>query len=165
MAPGDCPLRVDHDSLVKKDGFLDLSIPVEDRPNLLDAFTVLPDPLSGNLFLVADAWNGSGPTAILVSLTKGLDPTAGCGAFEGFGCWLKYIIDGVEGSHLRTDGAACYDAKRKVLVATSIDQYSEEEPGAAHFFKVEADLQMTPWLQASNKSLPLGALPVATICH
>ncbi len=161
----DCPPRVDHDSFTKVDDYFDLSIPVEDRPNLLDAYSILPDTSTGNSYFVADAWNGTESSALVIGLTSELEPAAGCSAFEGFGCWIQYFFDGEAGSQLRTDGAACLDTTHEVVVATSIAQYSEEEPGMLHFFKIQSDLQMVPWLQESNKSLTAGALPVAVVCH
>jgi hypothetical protein len=165
MNHGDCPERVDHDSLVKSTDFFDLSIAVEDRPNLLDAYVVLPDTATGNAYMVADAWNGTSSTAIAIGLDPNLDPAKGCEAYEGFGCWLQYFLNGNPGSYSRTDGAACLDATHGVLVATTVDQYSEEDPGALHFFKVDGNLGTSPWLQESNKTMTAGALPVATVCY
>jgi hypothetical protein len=164
-APGDCPPRPDHTSLQPMaDGF-DVDVPVEERPNLLDAYSVLPNLLTGSTLLVADAWNGTSSTALAVSLDGDLEASAGCGDYEGFGCWLQYTSDGTPGTHLRTDGAACLDSGRGVLVSTSISSWGEEDPGGFHFYKIQPDLQMAPWLPADGDTMTAGVLPVAAVCY
>jgi hypothetical protein len=160
-----CPARPGYDSFTVNPDFFDVDVPVEDRPNLLDAFVALPDVFTGGLFLLADAWNGTGPSAIAISMDPLLDVVASCGAFEGFGCWVQSWFGGNAGSHLRTDGAACLDTTHKVLVASSIDAYNEEDPGYLHFFRYDANLALEPWLTAEGGNVKAGALPVALACH
>jgi len=164
-APGDCPVRPDHGSLVQVDDFFDVDLPPEDRPNLLDAYTPLPIPGTGEALFLADAWNGSASTALLVGLDAVLDVKPGCGDYEGFGCWIRSVLGGQAGFHLRTDGAACLDATRKIAAVTSIDAWSDEDPGSIHFFTFGAGQELTPRIPADGDTLPAGALPVAAVCR
>lgn len=160
-----CPDPPDTGDLVKVDDFFDVDKPVEERPNLLDAFRVVPDSKTGNAFLVANAWNGSSATSLVLPLDGELKPGAGCGDWEGMGCWYRSWFEGNPGFHQITDGAACLDPTHRVFVGTTYDVYNEEDPGSVVFFRYENDLSMSPWLGDGGTTMAAGSLPVAAACH
>lgn len=145
--------------------FFDVDKPVEDRPNLLDAFQVVPEPGTGNTFLVANAWNGTASSSLVIPLDPQLSPATGCADWEGMGCWYRSWFNGNPGFHQVTDGAACLDRSHRVFVGSTYDVYNEEDPGSVLFFHYQEDLTMTPWLADGDKTLAAGSLPVAAVCH
>ncbi len=143
----------------------DLSIPSDQRPNLLDGYVVDIDAQSGAVFMSADAWNGTAATALVANFDASLQNLGvGCDEFEGFGCFVRYVSGNTPGSHLRTDGALCVDSAHGVLVATSVEP-NEMNPGQAHFYKYSADLSMQRWNSEAGGGLRASSLPVAAACH
>jgi hypothetical protein len=154
-----------HDDVTFLADFFDVEEPLEDRSNLLDAFTPLSDPESGNVMFVAGAWNGVAATSLVVPMTPDLDVHTGCGAYEGFGCWLQSHYGGSPGSYMYTDGAACADWTHGVMVSTSYDVYDESSPGLLHLFSFDGAFAMEPWLTDQGSDLAAGGLPIGVVCH
>jgi hypothetical protein len=144
----------------------DVDLPMDQRPHLLDAFTPVPDPRTGALFLVGSSWNGTASTALVVSMPTTIDQLdPGCGAFEGFGCWYRSHSNTTPGTYVPTDGAACTDATHQVFVGTSIDQYDETNPGMLHLFRYDNARNLTVLLPDDGGNISTGALAVAVQCH
>ncbi len=57
------------------------------------------------------------------------------------------------------------DATHDVLVGTSVDSVSEDDPGQMHFFRFDDSLGMSPWNDVDGDTLVAGAFPVAAVCH
>jgi len=134
-----------------------------ENPNLLDAFLPLVDQDSGDVFLVADAWSGSTPSAMVVPISAEMDLATACDAFEGFGCW--YLYGGDTGSYSRTDTAACVDSAHNVFVGASKAVGDEATPGVIHFFQYDSVLATAPWLPTGETPLKTLSLPVTAVCH
>lgn len=143
----------------------DVDIPIADRPGILDAFTPLPIYNDDLVLMTASAWNGSASTATLIGM--GGDPLQladGCQDHEGFGCFFRGYVNGVAGSHLATDGAACLDLAHGVAVGTNLGT-PEDEAGGLLFFEFDAAGGTTPWLPADGDGTPTAAFPIAVACH
>jgi len=154
-----------HDDLTFLADFFDVDQPLESRPNLLDAFTPLSDPGSGNVMFVVNAWNGTSATSLVVPMPPDLEVYTGCGDYEGFGCWLQSHYGGNPSSYMYTDGAACADWTRGVMVGSSYDVYDETDPGMLHLFQFDAAFAMQPWLTTEGGDLVTGGLPIGVACH
>jgi len=150
------------DLTVVPDPFPTQEDPAE-NPNLFDAYVPAVDQDSGDVFLVADAWSGSAPTAIMVPIGEDMELATACDAFEGFGCW--YLFDGDTGPFVHTDTAACVDSAHNVFVGASKDAGDEANPGAIHFYKYDEALATTPWLPSGDTPLKTLSLPVVAVCH
>ncbi len=147
-----------------KDAF-DLDKTGDQRPNLLDGYDVDFDTATGSIFMSADAWNGTGSTAIVTNFKNGIAELAkGCDEFEGFGCFVRYVLNDAPIAYQRTDGSLCVDGTHGVVVATSIAQ-KETDPGSMHFYKYDSDLNMQRWIPEGGKSAKASSLPVAAVCH
>jgi hypothetical protein len=154
-----------HADLVMVPDWFDVDQDIDARAHLLDGFTPLPDPDSGAVFFLANAWNGTMSTALVVPMDAQLEAQAGCGDYEGIGCWLQSHYGGSAGSYVLTDGAACADWTNGVVAATSYDQYDATAPGALHLFSFDHDLGMEPWLEEDGSDLGTGGMPIALVCH
>lgn len=143
----------------------DLSVDIAKRPGILDAFTPLPSPTDTLVFMTAAAWNGTLPSATLVTFSgEGpLDLEPGCEDHEGFGCFLREYDAGTPIGFAQTDGAACRDWTHGVVVTTVLGS-PEGEPGQVAFFQYEDDGATGPWL-SDGDNLPAAAFPVSTACH
>ena len=161
-----CPVPLAYGDLQMVEDYFDVDVPPADRSNLLDGFVAVPDPTTGGAFLVASAHDGLMGQSLVIPMTPALDVPAGagCGDFEGFGCWYKTYYGGNPGSNQLTDGAACYDAAHQVFVGTSYDVNDDESPGSLHLYKVDGNA-MTPFLDADGDTITSGLLPVAAVCH
>jgi hypothetical protein len=147
------------------DGF-DTSLPPQERPNLLGAYTPAPDPYTGDVYFVADAWNGNMSTAMAVPMrADGLAPATACADYEGFGCFLRSHYQGAPSSYVQTDGAACFDATHRVLVTTSYDVYNPQDPGMVHLFASDDELDLQAVLPEGGGNLRAGGLPIGVGCH
>ncbi len=154
-----------HADLVVVEDWFDVDVELDDRSHLLDGFTPLPDPQSGAVMFVANAWNGTVSTSLVVPMSHGLEARTGCGDYEGIGCWFQSHYGGSAGSYQLTDGAACVDWTRGVMVGSSYDVYSATAPGMLHLFRFEALNNMEPWLEEDGGDPVAGGLPIALICH
>lgn len=155
-----------HQDLEAVEDFFDVSEPVAERPNLLDAFKPVVDPVRGDVLLVANAWNGSMSSTLVVPLSfPELQAAESCGEYEGFGCFYRGYADGNAVSYKQTDGAACFDATRRILVGTSIQPSSPDDPGLTHLFAVDDELGMAPLLSATGGNLAMSGLPIVAACH
>ncbi len=153
------------DLVVREDPF-DVNVPMDERPHLLDAFTIVPDPLADAVFFVGSSWNGTAATALVLSMPTTLDSLdEGCGAFEGFGCWYRTYNNAAPGTYLRTDSAACADLTHQVFVGTSVDSTDETDPGMLHFFSYDDARNLEVWLPDGGGNVMAGALPISVICH
>ena len=143
----------------------DLDVDIADRPGILDAFTPLPSPTDALVFLTASAWNGTLPSATLVTMQGqaqlSLEP--GCEDHEGFGCFLRSWSDSMPIAFEITDGAACRDTAHNVVVTTALGS-PDDSPGQVVFFRYDDDGSTAPWL-ADGGNLGTAAFPVATACH
>lgn len=143
----------------------DLTVPLEERPNLLEGYDTDIDVNTGAVFMSADAWNGTASTALIAGFSSDLQSLAvGCNEHEGFGCFVRYVSDDVASGYQRTDGSMCTDSTHNVVVATSVAT-DETEPGLAHFYKYDQSLGMTRWNPETGRSLVASSLPVGAVCH
>jgi hypothetical protein len=161
-----CPVPLAYGALQMVEDHFDVNVEPADRPNLLDGFMAVPDPATGGAFLVASAHDGVMSQSLVIPMTSelGIMAGAGCGDFEGFGCWYKTYYGGNPGYNQLTDGAACYDAAHQVFVGTSYDPNDDESNGSLHLYKVNGD-SMSPFLDADGDTITSGLLPVAAVCH
>lgn len=166
-APGDrYGLHASMDDLVEIDDPFDLSLDMDSRPHILDAFTPLVDADGGQVFLVANTWNGNASSTLLVSMdaaTLALGP--GCDDFEGFGCFYRSYFDGSPGVYLQTDGATCVDPAHRVVAGTTYDTLNEENPGSVVFFRYDLSGGTQPWITAEGRNPTAGSLPIGAVCH
>ena len=146
------------------DGF-DVDLNPSDWDNLLGAFRVLPMATSDSVMFIANAWNGSMPSAAVIPLDGSLSPQAGCGDYAGKGCFYQGFFGGNAGTYSQTDGAACLDETHKVVVGTSYDNTGEEQPGGLHFFRYESTLNMTKWIAEDGGGISASGLPIGAECH
>lgn len=164
-----CPERPDHDSFHPTSDFFDLSDEDPDRPTLVETFDVIPDPTTGNSFLVANVVVDSVETSVIIPQGLDLNPGPACEHWEAteglsMGCLLRGHEGSVPTSYETTYGASCLDSTHGVFVTSSYDTEGAE-PGRLHLFRYEPDLTMEPWLPAGGDSLPTGVLPVSAVCH
>lgn len=143
----------------------DLSVDISKRPGILDAFTPLPSPVDALVFMTAAAWNGTLPSATLVTFSgEGpLDLEPGCEDHEGFGCFFREYAGGAPVAFAQTDGGACRDWTHGVIVTTILGT-PDDNPGQIAFFQYEDDGTTGPWLSEGD-NLAAAAFPVATACH
>ncbi len=164
-----CPPRAGYDDLAKLDDFFDVDKEVDQRPNLLDAFTAIPDPRTGDVYLSASAWDGTRASAIVVALDEDLRIGPGCQDFgegeERFGCFYRLHTDGQPGSHVLTEDASCLDHTNGVFVGTSVGLDPAADQGGMHFFRSTPSLGMEPWLPEDGSTLQAGVSPIVAVCH
>jgi len=161
----ECPELFGYDDLeLVVDGF-DVDQEPADWDNLLGAYTVLPIPGTTHSMFVADAWNGSAARAAVFPLDGKLIPREGCGDYGGKGCFYRDFFESNPVSYERTDGAACVDASHGVVVGTSVNAGSEDDPGGVHFFKYDSDLKMEAWIPQDGKGAKASGLPIGAECH
>jgi hypothetical protein len=154
-----------HGDLVMVEDWFDVDVDLKDRTYLLDGFTPVPDPASGSLFFLANAWNGTMSTALVVPMDQDLQAREGCGDHDGIGCWVMSHHGGSAGSYRLTDGAACADWTHGVMAATSYDPYSATTPGILHLYSFDGAGLMEPLLDADGDDLSTGGMPIALVCH
>lgn len=149
----------------KLQGPFDVDTPVEDRPNIIDAFMPAVDLERGHIFLSAGAYGEIANPAIAVAVSKDLELAPGCKDHEEFGCFYQSYYDGTPVLKAFTDGATCVDWVHRVMVGTTVTAGNETAPGTVIFFKYEEDLSMSPLLPEGGGDLAAGALPVGAVCH
>ena len=150
----------------QRDDYLEVALPTQSRPVLQSAYTPLVDPYLGNVFLVADAYNGTYNTATVVALDDTLQPGPGCGDHDDTGCWFRAYFNAEPSTHLRTDGAACYDATHQRVVGHGFFMGGEDQAAQQMVFDVDTpELTMAPALQDAGSFTGLGALPIGMVCH
>jgi hypothetical protein len=159
-------LHASMDDLVEIDDPFDLSLDMDSRPHILDAFTPLVDAKGGQVFLVANTWNGTASSTLVLSMdATSLALGTGCADFEGFGCFFRSYSNGSPGTYLQTDGAACVDPDHRVIVGTSFDTSDEADPGNVLLFSYDLSGGMQPWISAEGNNPTAGSLPVGAVCH
>ena len=159
-----CASLPGYDDFAVVPDFNDVSVPVESRDNLLDAYVGLSVEEDRTLFVV-NVWNGTMPSAMVISLDASLQPETGCGDFAGFGCFYRHYFNGTPSGYLHTDGASCYDAKNGVFVGTSYDTSDEGSPGNVVFFRyTPATPSLEHWIPADGRTVTAGGLPVGAAC-
>jgi hypothetical protein len=158
------PLPAYVDFAVIVDGF-DVDQAPQDWDNLLGAYDAIPVPDSDAVMFIAEAWNGTMASSIVIPLDGALTPQTGCGDYAGAGCFYQGWVNGSASSYQRTDGAACVDGTHGVVVGTSVSENGEGEPGGVHLFRYDEALVMTPWPTESGGGLAASGLPIATVCH
>ena len=152
--------------MTKVDDTFDVSLPLAERPNLLGAHAPVVVPQSGDVLLVADAWNGSLPSGVLVGMrADDLSLATSCDAYEGFGCFYRGYASGSAVSYKATEGAGCYDETRAIFVDMTLDPGNPDLPGNVVAFAIDGDLGMTPLLTAEGNNLPAGGTVIALACH
>ena len=147
----------------------DVTVDYETRPYMINAFTPLPDMENGAVFFLGQTWNDryNALADLLVPMfSDTLSVGPGCNAYEGTGCWGLNFYDHDASQFLAyTDGAACVDRAHKVVVTTTIDLLSGEDPGLALLYQYDNDLVMTPWLTEDGNTLAVGVNAIGAACH
>ncbi len=154
-----------HSSFFSLPDYFDVNLPIEQFPNLLGSFKILHDRYANHLFLIANAWDGSTMTSLLVPMFGNLSPGPGCGDYSGFGCWYTQYLDGAPGSRQLTEGAACVDGQHKVVVGTSYNANNPQDAGGLHAFRYDDSLTLSPLLTTDGNNPITDGSPVAIGCH
>jgi hypothetical protein len=147
--------------------FFDIDVPVQDRPNLLDAFSPRIDRQLRAIFFPVNAWATavSFSHAMVVPMTSQLQPAPACGDFEGFGCFYRGYVGGAPIGYAATDEASCVNSTHRIYVGSSYDLYNEMDPGTMHVYSYDTNLSMTPFLETDGSNASAGGLPINAICH
>ncbi len=151
--------------VVKLQGPFNVDTPMDQRPNIIDAFMPTVDLARGHIFLSAGAYSEMVNPALAVAVTKDLQLAPGCKDQEDFGCWYQSYYDGAPSLKATTDGATCVDWEHKIMVGTTVALGNETQPGTVLFFSYEDDLTMSPPLPEGGGDLSAGALPISAVCH
>ena len=167
---GNCPTRPDHNNLAQMADAFPVNQPVDAFTHLLDAFKPIPDLHTGAVFLMGNAWSGIMSTGLITPMTASLQHAAACQDFNGptgtIGCWMQPYNAGLLSTNAYeiTEGAACLDTTRKILVSTTIST-QEDGPGKVLFHQYTDDLVMTPIPPNGGQSPSGGLHPIAIVCH
>ena len=145
------------DVTVVPDAF-DVDTDIMDRPGILSSYEPMPVRGGAEVFMIADAWNGTAATATVLGQSG--DPltlATGCDDHEGFGCFFRPAMGT---GFFRTDGAGCLDETHGVVFGTALAT-PEDEPGSVVAFTYDAQLNMAEL----SGALPASAFPVEALCH
>ena len=150
MVQEGCDSTLVYDQLTRVDDEFDVSIPPQDRVNLLGGYIAVPVIGQPFIFFVSLAWNSFFATT-LVSLMEEFEETGiltnlgGCGDFEGFGCFYRSFYNQQPSStYYLTDGAACVDQNAQVFAGAGI---MEDENAQIFFYKYDLNSGLlTPWI-------------------
>jgi hypothetical protein len=155
-----------HQDLERIDDFFDVSLPLAERANLLDAFKPVVDPTGGDAFFVANVWNGNMSRTLVVPMNfADLEAGPACGAYESFGCSYRGYASSSPVTYGQTDGAACFDVTRRIFVGTTLEPSSPAQHGAALLWGVSQALFMESVLSATGAIFAMSGLPTVTACH
>jgi hypothetical protein len=147
-----------------EDGF-DVSIPFEERTNLLEAHTALPDRENGLVFLAGRAWNGTASSDVILPLDEDLQLLTGCADDDDGFCWLQSYSDGSPNGYLSSEGAACIDTENQVILTTTVDFFDDEGKGQLALFSYQDNGKMTPLLKSDGSNPTASVYPVDAVCH
>ena len=164
-----CASTLIYDELTRIDDEFDVSIPPQDRVNLLGGYIGVPILGEPFIFFVSLAWNGFMATT-LVSLMEEVEETgvisnrSGCEDFEGFGCFYRSFYNEQPGStYYQTDGAACLDQNFQVFAGAGI---LEDENAQVFFYKYDLETGgMTPWISQEGRTLVTRPYPLHLGCY
>ena len=137
---------------------LDVDTDITMRPGILSAFEPMPVRGSTEVFMIADAWNGTAATAtVLGQLGDPLGLATGCDDHEGFGCFFRPAVGT---GFLRTDGAGCLDETHGIVFGTALGD-QEDDPGSVVAFTYDAQLDMAEL----SGAIATAAFPIDAVCH
>ena len=153
------------ETMVSLPDAIDLEEELADRyVSLLMAYTPLPDRFTEQVFLVGGAYDVTSMTGGILSLDSDLQAGGECDYEDGPFCWYRYWSDSEPQWSLQTDGAACLDANRGIVVGSSITDEGEGS-GTMQFFQYDSDGNLSPWLSDEGRQLTNGPLAVSMACH
>jgi hypothetical protein len=143
---------------------LDVDVFYEDRVSLLYAYQPMPDPLTGDVYLSASAWNGSEATQVFVGYTDALALGESCGPGSGTEdlCFWRNTSDGVPSTYLNGEGVGCLDWTHHQAVGVSIDLAGDVASSFVRFEAVDATLSQS---YPSDNAPHSGTYAIAAACH
>ena len=166
--PGDdCPEVFTYDDLTVIPDAFEVSEPISDRPNLLDAFMAIPMMGEDFVLFITYAWRNSS-VATMVTLMKEQDSVlrnqTGCGDYEGFGCFYTSYYGGSPSPYNhRTDGPGCVDQTHGIFAGAGLE---DDESSQLFLFRINRDTGgMTPFLTEAERNLSTSAYPLVLSCY
>ena len=147
-------------SLKKVEDAIDVSLPTDNRPTLLDGYEVALNESTGEVFVSGLSWNGRAASGAIVAYNRGLDGFAGgCEPTGGQGCWIETFTE-VGSTFKQTDGAFCVG---DMVAATSISS-PETDPGFMHFFAKDENGQFEQVLNSQRENFRASSFPISAVC-
>ena len=144
---------------------IDVDVYYEDRISLLAAYQAMPDPVTGDVYLSADAWNGSASTQVFLAYRSDLSVYEGCDDDDDDQalCHWRGSTDGGPSSSFRTgEGISCYDWTHDQAMGLSIDFVGEY---LSHYVRFDADRGLLPQAHPPGSTDRSGTYAIGLACH
>ena len=132
--------------------FRDRQVPLTSGPS------ALPDPHTGQVMVVAEVAEEWG----VLSLDTNLQPGGLCADEASPVCLFRMWSEGTPGDPLPSTGTACIDSSRKIIAATTREDFSDS---SMQFFQYDELGQLQPWLTDAGNALATIDTPYNAACH
>jgi hypothetical protein len=143
---------------------IDVDVYYEDRVSLLSAFQAMPDPLTGDVYMSGDAWNGSASTQVFVAYDPDLMLWDRCDSDTATDnlCYWQGTSSGSASGYRTGEGISCYDWTHGQAMGLSIEFGGEY---TSNFVRFEADGGELTQVHAPSTAPVSGSYAIGLACH